>query len=111
MFSIDSSFPLETLNRAGPIYRGTEWRDVRAAWQPMFFTGSLENYVPVFERAASLLAEELSWAAAKGEAVNIHSLIQDMTMDVIGRAAFGYPPPPGMHITCLRQRYCWFCAR
>jgi hypothetical protein len=39
---------------------GSEWRDLRAAWQPMFFSGSLENYVPIFDRAATLMTEEMS---------------------------------------------------
>ena len=71
------------------LHRGSEWQDLRAAWQPMFFTGSLENYVGIFDKAAKLLTEEISWAAAKGEFIDMHSLATDMSMEVIGRAAFG----------------------
>jgi len=55
----------------------------------MFFTGSLENYMPIFERAANFLAEELSWAATDKAFVDMHSLVQDMSLNVVGQAAFG----------------------
>jgi len=77
-------------NEASILWKsGTEWRDLRAAWQPMFFTGSLENYMPIFERAANFLAEELSWAATDKAFVDMHSLVQDMSLNVVGQAAFG----------------------
>ncbi len=70
--------------------RGSKWRNMRATWQPMFFTGSLEKYVPIFDRAALLLAEEISWAAAEERVIDVYPMVQEMSMDVIGRAAFGY---------------------
>jgi cytochrome P450 len=62
---------------------------LRAAWQPIFFTGSLENYMPIFDKAATLLAEEMSWAASENQFVDMHSLVQDMALNVICQAAFG----------------------
>ena len=55
----------------------------------MFFTGSLENYMSFFDQAASLLVEEMSWAAAKGQSVDMYTAILDMSMNVIAQAAFG----------------------
>ncbi len=55
----------------------------------MFYTGSLENYVTFFDQAASSLVEEMSWAAVKGESVDMYTAILDMSMNVIAKAAFG----------------------
>jgi len=55
----------------------------------MFFTGSLEKYVPIFDKAASLLTEELPWAASGQSFVDVHSPDQDLGLNVICSAAFG----------------------
>jgi len=80
---------LYTVHPNFAICSGSEWRDLRAAWQPMFFTGSLENYMPIFDRAATLLTEELSWAAVKNQFVGVQSAVSNMALNVICQAAFG----------------------
>jgi hypothetical protein len=71
----------------------------------MFFTGSLENYLPIFERAAALLTEEMSWAAADKQFIGIHSLLQDMSLNVIGQAAFGRETSPPVLVFDVQENF------
>ncbi|KAK9827982.1 hypothetical protein WJX81_005128 [Elliptochloris bilobata] len=69
--------------------RGEKHKSLRAAWQPMFFSGSLEAFSVLMNEAAELLIDTLSAAAKAGRSVDIHRLLGDMTMAVVGTTAFG----------------------
>lgn len=49
----------------------------------------LASYAPVVNRAASRVADMLAPCADKDVPVDLYQLLQAMTMDVIGRCAFG----------------------
>ena len=69
--------------------RGEEWKGLRATWQPMFYTGSLEKCLPIFDRAAKFFVEELSWAAKDNKYMDVHSPLQDVGLSAVCQAAFG----------------------
>ena len=69
--------------------RGEEWKSLRAAWQPMFYTGSLKKCIPIFDRAAKFFLEELSWAATDNNYTDVHSPLQDVALCTICQAALG----------------------
>ena len=55
---------------------------------------SLMGYIGLMDKAALLLVEELRQAAEDGKAIDMHAIIGDMTLSVIGQAAFGYAAFP-----------------
>jgi hypothetical protein len=48
----------------------------------------------LMNEATDLLLANLKAAADKQAVVNVHKAMGNMTMDVVGSAAFGYSPPP-----------------
>ena len=50
---------------------------------------SLEAYSSLMNEAAELLMRNLAAAAKAGRPVDIHRLLGDMTMQVVGTTAFG----------------------
>ena len=68
---------------------GDLWRGMRSAWQPMFHSGSLEGFAGLMQRRAEALSEVLGEAAASGQAVDIVSAFNAMTMEVVGETAYG----------------------
>ena len=55
----------------------------------MFYTGNLEKCIPIFDGAARLFLEELSWAARDDKFMDVYAPLQDVTLSVICKAAFG----------------------
>lgn len=74
-------------------------RSIRNAWQPAFFSESLNGYANLMNSGADRLIKRLGKAAAKGQEVNIWRMLGDLTMDVVGTASFGCE-------LLLRQK-CW----
>ncbi|KAK9820578.1 hypothetical protein WJX72_011843 [[Myrmecia] bisecta] len=68
---------------------GLYHRSIRNAWQPMFFTGSLEAYVALMNSATDVLLHGLDAAAQQGRVVDIWRMFGEMTMHVVGTTAFG----------------------
>ncbi|KAK9901608.1 hypothetical protein WJX75_004612 [Coccomyxa subellipsoidea] len=64
-------------------------RSIRNAWQPAFFSESLNGYANLMNSGADRLIKRLGKAAAKGQEVNIWRMLGDLTMDVVGTASFG----------------------
>ncbi|EIE20794.1 cytochrome P450 [Coccomyxa subellipsoidea C-169] len=64
-------------------------RSLRNAWQPAFFSESLNGYANLMNSGADRLIKRLGKAAAKGQEVNIWRMLGDLTMDVVGTASFG----------------------
>lgn len=73
-------------------YRVDKVRAIRNAWQPMFYTGSLENFVGLMHDAAAKAVQRLSVAVNSKEAINAHTVLSAMTIQVIAAAAFGQAP-------------------
>ncbi|PSC70657.1 cytochrome p450 [Micractinium conductrix] len=72
------------------VSRGGYWGSLRAAMNPLFHTAALASYVPTFNESASRLVERVEEAGKGGEQpFDVHALLGRMTMEVIGRTAFG----------------------
>ena len=64
-------------------------RSIRNAWNPAFFSQSLEGYASLMNSGAEGLLRRLGRSAAKGEEIDIWRTLGDMTMAVVGSASFG----------------------
>ena len=64
-------------------------RSIRNAWNPAFFSQSLEGYADLMNKGAEGLIRRLAKSAAKGEEIDIWRTLGDMTMAVVGSASFG----------------------
>ncbi|KAL4419504.1 hypothetical protein ABPG77_002290 [Micractinium sp. CCAP 211/92] len=71
------------------VSRGGYWGSLRAALNPMFHSAALASYSPVFNDCAGRLVDRIQALGRTGEAFDVHQLLGRMTMQVIGRAAFG----------------------
>jgi len=69
--------------------RDDRHRSIRAAWLPLFFSGSLAGFSGLMGEAATELAGRLEAAAAGGSVVDVAALFGEMTLQVVGEAAFG----------------------
>jgi len=70
---------------------------------------SLEAYSALMNEAAELLTRKLADAAAAGAPVDVHRLLGDMTMQVVGTTAFGRARRASCGITGLMawSPSCW----
>lgn len=69
--------------------RGEHWRSVRAAWQPAFYSGSLQKYTALMNDKANRLCACLEEHAKRGDAAEVWRLFGAMTMEIVGTTAFG----------------------
>ncbi|BDA40684.1 Cytochrome P450 3A12 [Coccomyxa sp. Obi] len=69
--------------------RGDKLKTVRGAWQPFFFSGSLEGFMTLMKDSADLLVDSVEMYAKNGAAMDIHAMIGAMTVQVVGTTAFG----------------------
>lgn len=80
----------EKLNNLSIVFtRGDLWKSFRFAWQPMFHSGSLQAFVALMRNKAQRLIGVLEGAAAGGEEVDIVTVFNEMTMEVVGETAYG----------------------
>jgi cytochrome P450 len=73
--------------------RGAHHRGLRAAWQPMFHSGSLQAFQAMMLAAADKLCVILEDAAETARPVDIWRRLGDFTMQVSGTTAFGVDIP------------------
>ncbi|KAI1288485.1 Cytochrome P450 3A11 [Halotydeus destructor] len=67
--------------------KGKRWKEIRSILRPTFSAVKLKQSVPLVHDAVDALLENIK---AKGEQdFNIYSMLQGLTMDTIGRSAFG----------------------
>eukprot|EP00884_Botryococcus_braunii_P022849 jgi/Botrbrau1/9248/Bobra.180_1s0009.1 len=69
--------------------RGDKHRSLRGAWQPVFFSGSLELFAALMNEANDLLLARLGNAADQRQILDVHKALGNLTLDVIGYSAFG----------------------
>lgn len=69
--------------------RGAHHRGLRAAWQPMFHSKSLEGFMGIMDDAALRLLGQLEEGATTGCTVDIWPLYGNLTMRISGTSAFG----------------------
>ena len=65
-----------------PGCRSDHWRALRGAWDPIFYSKSLEGYVEVMNASMRTLVQRLAPFAQSGQPVEIYSKIQDATLEV-----------------------------
>lgn len=77
-------------NAAGILFaRDAHHRGLRAAWQPMFHSASLDAFFPIMQSAADALVLALESDARDGKPIDIWRRLEDFTMNVAGESAFG----------------------
>ena len=77
-------------------------KSIRNAWNPAFFSQSLEGYASLMNSGAEGMLRRVGKAAARGQELDIWRTLGDMTMAVVGSASFGYVP-------CLLTACCCMC--
>ena len=81
-------------NACGILFaRGAHHRGLRAAWQPMFHSGSLQGFHGIMLAAADKLNAILAESAVDGRPVDIWRRLGDFTMQISGTTAFGVDIP------------------
>ncbi|GFO10394.1 cytochrome p450 3a9 [Plakobranchus ocellatus] len=83
-------FPLAPKKTRGLfLENGAQWKRSRNLLTPAFSTGKLKMMTPIMSEAADILVERLTDKAKEEDSTDIYSMLQPMTLDVIGRCAFG----------------------
>ncbi|KAK3760694.1 hypothetical protein RRG08_010667 [Elysia crispata] len=83
-------FPLAPKKSLGLfLENGAQWKRSRNLLTPAFSTGKLKMMTPIMSEAADILVERLTDRAKEEDSTDIYSVLQSMTLDVIGRCAFG----------------------
>ncbi|CAL1528688.1 unnamed protein product [Lymnaea stagnalis] len=83
-------FPLAPRKSLGLFLEdGQQWKRSRALLTPAFSTGKLKKMTPIMSEAADILVERLVDRAKEQKSMDIYSVFQSLTLDVIGRCAFG----------------------
>mmetsp|Transcript_1357 Transcript_1357/g.4048 ORF Transcript_1357/g.4048 Transcript_1357/m.4048 type:complete len:577 (-) Transcript_1357:297-2027(-) len=70
---------------------GPYWQSMRQAWQAMFHPDSLRGYIGFINQSADHLVEALAPAAQSGSEVEVWRVMGQLTVEVVGSAAFGLP--------------------
>ncbi|CAG5132500.1 unnamed protein product [Candidula unifasciata] len=83
-------FPLAPRKSLGLfLENGHQWKRSRSLLTPAFSTGKLKKMTPIMSEAANILVERLTEKAKENSHLDIYSVFQSLTLDVIGRCAFG----------------------
>ncbi|KAH7954315.1 hypothetical protein HPB49_017500 [Dermacentor silvarum] len=68
---------------------GTKWRNIRRSLAPGFTPAMLKQMITSLKNGADIFLEIVGEHADSGREVNVYPLYQRLTMDYVGRAAFG----------------------
>lgn len=71
------------------IGEGDAWKLQRQLMNPAFRSGQLEYYFPIVREACERLERRLAGIAARGESADMQRVLQDFTVDITTRLAFG----------------------
>ncbi|KAH9513041.1 Cytochrome P450 3A4 [Bulinus truncatus] len=83
-------FPLAPRKSLGLFLEdGHQWKRSRSLLTPAFSTGKLKKMTPIMLEAADILTERLTEKSKEEKSIDIYSVFQSLTLDVIGRCAFG----------------------
>ncbi|GFR73027.1 cytochrome P450 3A29-like [Elysia marginata] len=83
-------FPLAPKKSLGLFLENdAQWKRSRNLLTPAFSTGKLKMMTPIMSEAADILVERLTDKVKEENSTDIYSVLQSMTLDVIGRCAFG----------------------
>ena len=75
------------IGRNGP--HGYGWKEIRSVVAPAFTTGKMKLMHPVLHERSMTLVEMLSKKSKENPIIDLYEEFQALTMDVIGRTAFG----------------------
>ncbi|XP_067672070.1 cytochrome P450 3A11-like [Haliotis asinina] len=89
-FQCRKQFPLAPRKSLGLfLENGQQWKRSRNLLTPAFSSGKMKQMFPIITDTADILIDNLEKKAASGESFDIYSTFQCLTLDVIGRCAFG----------------------
>ncbi|GFV79921.1 cytochrome P450 3A9 [Trichonephila clavipes] len=69
--------------------RDKRWKEIRSIITPSFTASKMKQMAPIMNSAIDSLVENVEKKSASGEPFDMYPLFQGLTMDVIGRTAFG----------------------
>lgn len=69
--------------------RGARWQRLRAITDLLFSDGNLKKMLPILYDSTRVMLEYLDAVFERGQPFNIHTHFQELTLDVITRAAMG----------------------
>uniref|UniRef100_A0AC34QP73 Cytochrome P450 n=1 Tax=Panagrolaimus sp. JU765 TaxID=591449 RepID=A0AC34QP73_9BILA len=75
------------IGKTGPHKYG--WKDIRSVVSPAFTTGKMKMMHPILFERSTALVDILSKKAKEDDIIDLYEEFQALTMDVIGRTAFG----------------------
>ncbi|XP_050040133.1 cytochrome P450 3A14-like [Dermacentor andersoni] len=84
---MEQSHPL--LGNAIVYAEGTQWRNVRRSLAPGFTPAKLKQMMTSLKNGADIFLDIVGEHADSGREVNVYPIYQRLTMDYVGRAAFG----------------------
>lgn len=82
-----SGHPKEMLNLIGQ--EGNKWKQQRSILTPTFSSSKLKSMTPMIDSAVDEFIENIEKKSKLGVEFDIYDMFQALTMDVIGRTAFG----------------------
>ncbi|XP_054709648.1 cytochrome P450 3A24-like [Uloborus diversus] len=71
------------------ILRDKRWKEIRSILTPTFTASKMKQMAPIMNGAIDSLLKNVEKKSNRGEAFDIYPMYQGLTMDVIGRTAFG----------------------
>ncbi|KAF8788770.1 Cytochrome P450 9e2 like protein [Argiope bruennichi] len=69
--------------------RDKRWKEIRSIITPSFTASKMKQMAPIMNSAIDSLMNNVEKKCAAGEEFDIYPMFQGLTMDVIGRTAFG----------------------
>ncbi|GIY20841.1 cytochrome P450 3A4 [Caerostris darwini] len=69
--------------------RDKRWKDIRSIITPSFTASKMKQMAPIMNSAIDSLVANVDKKCVSGEPFDIYPMYQGLTMDVIGRTAFG----------------------
>ncbi|ESO83981.1 hypothetical protein LOTGIDRAFT_108496, partial [Lottia gigantea] len=89
-FKRRKSFPLAPKKSLGLfLEEGDQWKKSRSMLTPAFSSGKMKKMFSIMNDCTDLFVENLDGKADDGKSFDIYSMFQCLTVDVIGRCAFG----------------------
>ncbi|XP_035221635.1 cytochrome P450 3A24-like isoform X2 [Stegodyphus dumicola] len=71
------------------ILKDKKWKDIRSILTPSFTAAKMKQMAPIINDAIDSLINNVEKKSKAGESFDIYPMYQGLTMDVIGRSAFG----------------------
>ncbi|XP_041364331.1 cytochrome P450 3A24-like [Gigantopelta aegis] len=89
-FNCRKPFPLAPRKSLGLfLENGHQWKRSRTILSPAFSSGKLKQMFSIISNNVDILVKMLTEKSKKGNPFDIYSTFQGLTLDVIGRCAFG----------------------